>query len=131
MLLISKVCPRTGRQLLMIITDKTWAGSRKVKAAYKKALSLEKKMASELNALVEKLSSWVIITHCHGFRDDTLSDTITLEQVRELWMKTRDSMRTTLATLKNEPTTQLFYRSAFPVVTRRLFVMKRWLINHV
>ncbi|KAH9983591.1 hypothetical protein BJV77DRAFT_286295 [Russula vinacea] len=106
-------------------------GSRKFKAAYKKALSLEKKKTSELNALVEKLSSWVMITHSHGLRDDALSDIITLEQVRELWVKSRDSIRTTLAALKNESATQLFYRSAPPVATRRLSVMKRWLINLV
>ena len=131
MLLVSKVCPRTDRQPWMVITDKKWSGSRKFKAAYKKALSLEKKMSSELNALIEKLSSWVMIAHSHGLRDDALSDIITLEQVRELWVKSRDSIRTTLAALKNESATQLFYRSAPPVAIGRLSVMKRWLINLV
>jgi hypothetical protein len=115
----------------MVMTDKTWAGSRKFKTTYKKALSLEQKMTSELNAMVEKLSSWVMITHSHGLCDDALSDVITLEQVHKLWVKARDSMGTTLATLKDEPATQLFYRSAPPVATKRLSVMKRWLINLV
>ena len=81
---VSKVCPSTIWRLLMVITDKRRAGSWKFKAAYKRALSIEKKSTFGLNSLVEKLSSWVTITCSHGICEDTLSDAITLEQYRKL-----------------------------------------------
>ena len=129
---VSKVCPSTIWHLLMVITDKRWAGSRKFKAVYKRALSLEKKMTFGLNALVEKLSSWVMITCSHGICEDMLLDAITLEQYRKLWVKTRDSVHTVLVTLKNELAAQAFYLSNPPLAsTRCISVIKRWLMDLV
>ena len=116
----------------MVITDKRWAGSQKFKAVYKRALSIKKKTTFGLNSLVEKLSSWVTITCSHGVCEDTLSDAITLEQYRKLWVKTRDSVRAALVTLKNEPAVQAFYLSNPPLAsTRCISVMKRWLMDLV
>ena len=129
---MSEVCLHTSRHLSKGFTDEKWAGSRKFRVVYKKALSLEQKTASGSNTLVEKLLSWVTITHSHGLRDNMLSDATTLEQHQKLWMKARDSVRAALGTLKNEPAAQAFYRSDPPLVsTRRLSVMKRWLMGLV
>ncbi|KAF8486436.1 hypothetical protein DFH94DRAFT_713312 [Russula ochroleuca] len=106
-------------------------GSRKFKAEYKKALSLETKTTSGLNTLVEKLSSWVTITYNRGLRDDALSDVITLEQHRRLWAKARDSVGAALATLKNEPSPQLIYRSDPLASKGPRSVMRRWMTNLV
>jgi hypothetical protein len=116
----------------MVIADKRWAGSRKFNAAYKRALSLEKKTTFGLNALVEKLLSWVTITCSHGVCEDMLSDAITLEQYRKLWVKVRDSVHAALVTLKNEPAARAFYLSNPPLAsTKRVSVMKRWLMDLV
>ena len=116
----------------MVIADKRWAGSHKFKAVYKRALSLEKKMTFGLNALVKKLSSWVMITCSHGICEDMLLDAITLEQYRKLWVKTRDSVHTVLVTLKNELAAQAFYLSNPPLAsTKCISVMKRWLMDLV
>ena len=109
-----------------------WAGSRKFKAVYKKALSLEQNTTSGLNSLVEKLSSWVTITCSDGLRDDVPSDIIILEQHRELWVEARDSVRAMLAILENKPASQMLHNSAPPLrSTNPLSVMKRWLMNLV
>lgn len=64
--------------------------------------SLEEKMTSGLNTLLEELSSGIMITDNHqGCPDDAVLDVIILEQLRELWQKARDSTRTALATLSS------------------------------
>ena len=89
-------------------------------------------MTSGLNFLDEKLSSWVTITCGHSLGDGALSDVTALEQHRELWVKARDSIGVTLTILKNEPASQSFHSSAPPLAsTKRLSVMKRWLMNLV
>jgi hypothetical protein len=114
----------------MVIADKRRAGSRKFNAAYKRALSLEKKTTFGLNALVKKLSSWVTITCSHSVCEDTLLDAITLEQYWKLWVKVRDSVRAALVTLKNELAAQAFYLSDPPLAsTKCISVMKRWLMD--
>lgn len=108
-------------------------GSRKFKVVYNKALSLEQKKTSGLNFLLEELSSWITVTDGHGLLDDAFPDAISLEKLRELWEKARDSMRVALAILKDETAPELCYRSA-PLTstrTRPLSVMKRWLVNFV
>jgi hypothetical protein len=102
-------------------------GPRNFKDVYSRALSLERKTASELDTLLEKLLSWVIlVTDGDGLPDDALPDGITLEQLRELWEKARYSVRAALAVLKNEPTPR-------PASTRPpgQSSMKRWLVNLV
>jgi hypothetical protein len=107
-----------------------WAGSRKFKAAYNKALFFEQKATSWSNTLLEKLSSWVV-TDGLGLPDDALPDATALEQLRGQWVKARDSVSAALATLKNEPTPQLFYRPASLTSTRPRSLMKRWMMNLV
>ncbi|KAF8486068.1 hypothetical protein DFH94DRAFT_166762 [Russula ochroleuca] len=106
-------------------------GSRKFTAAYNKALSLEKKTTSGLNILIEKISSWVVVTDGHGLSDDVHPDVISLEQVRELWEKAGYSVRAALAILKNEPAPQLLLPSAPLASTRLRSVMKRWMTKLV
>ena len=55
-------------------------------------------MNSRLNALLEKLSSRVMVTDT----DDTPPDVVTLEQLKERWKKARDLVRETLAHLKKK-----------------------------
>lgn len=79
-------------------------GSRRFKVAYDKALTLEQKGTSGLNALVEKFSSWIAVTD--GPPDDALPDVVTLEQLSEVkstWEKARDSLRAARAALTDEP----------------------------
>lgn len=64
--------------------------------------SLEEKMTSGLNTLLEELSSGIMVTDDHqGYLDDAVLDVIILEQLRELWQKARYSTRTALATLSS------------------------------
>ena len=114
----------------MVITDNNWAGPRKFKVAYVKALSIEQKMASGLNTMLEKLS-FCVVTDCHGLPDEALPDVITLEQLGELWEKAGDSVHAALAIMKNEQAPQLFSRYASPGSTRPLYVMRRWLMDLV
>ena len=71
--------------------------------------------------MLEKLLSWVSVTDGH----DLLDKKITLEQHRELWVKARDSMRTSLATLRNEPARQLHYHSTPPASTGPQYVIMK------
>ena len=105
-------------------------GSGKFNASYKKALSLEQKATFGLNTLLEILSSWAMITDSHGLPDDEFPDVITLEKLHELWEKTRYTMGLAVV-LKNEPASQLFYRSTVLSSTRPLSVMKRWMVDLV
>jgi hypothetical protein len=80
-----------------------------------------------LNILLEKFSSWVIVTDDHDLPDDVLLDVIALEQVRGLWEKAGYSVRAALAILENELNPHLFFRSAPLTWTRLQSVMKRWM----
>jgi hypothetical protein len=105
-------------------------GSGKFNASYNKALSLEQKVTSGLNTLLEKLSSWPMVTN--SLPDDVLlPDVITLEKHRELWEKARYTVSVALAVLKNEPAPQSFYHSALLASTRPRSLMKRWMVNLV
>ena len=108
-------------------------GPGKFKAAYNEALSLEQKTTLGLNALLEQLLSWVTVTNGHGPPGDPLPDVITLEQLREQWVKTKDFMSAALVILENGQALELFNRSAPLVSTRpRLGSMiKRWMMNLV
>jgi hypothetical protein len=99
-------------------------GSRKFKATYNKALSLEQKTTSGLNTLVEKLSSWVTDIDGRVLPDGALQDVISVERARELWEKERHHVRVALAILKNEPVPRL-------ASTRPRSFMKQWLMNLV
>ena len=71
---------------------------------------------------------------CRGLPYDALPDLIALEQLREQWEKTRNSVREALAILKKEPAPQLSYRSATsasapPASPRHRSVMKRFMTN--
>ncbi|KAN0113637.1 hypothetical protein V8E52_007563 [Russula decolorans] len=103
-------------------------GSRKFKAAYKKARSLEETTTSGLNTL---LGSWTAVTDGHAFPDDDIPDVITPKQLRELWEKARYSVRAALANLRDEPAPQLLYRSAPLESTRLQTAMKRWMMKLV
>ena len=98
-----------------------------MKTAYKKALCLEEKSNSGLNALVEKLSSCVMVMDA----GDTPPDIVTLEQLKERWEKARDSVRAALAILKNEPVPQSFYRPVPTAINTLRSVTRRWTINLV
>lgn len=102
-------------------------GSRKFKAAYKKALRLEEKANSGLNTLLEKLSSCVMVIDA----DDTPPDVVTLEQLEERWEKAKDSVRAALAILKNEPVPQPVYCPAPTAINTLRSVTRRWTINLV
>ena len=94
---------------------------------------MEQRTTSGLNSLLEELSSRVTVTDGHALLDGAFPDAISLEELRELWEKARDSMRAALAILKDETAPELCYRSA-PLTstrTRPLSVMKRWLVNFV
>ena len=72
--------------------------SRGFKIAYNKALGLEQKTTSGLNALLEILNSWAAVTA--GLPGDTLPDVVTLEQLSEVkwaWEKARESVCAALA----------------------------------
>jgi hypothetical protein len=108
-----------------------WEGSRKFKATYDKALTLERKTTSGMNTLLEKLSSWVMVADSRGLPADVPPDVLTLEQVCELsyvWAEARDSMHAALLALIGKPAPQLFYRSA---LKRPRAVMRRWMMNLV
>lgn len=100
-------------------------GSRKFKAVYNKVRSLEETTTSGLNTL---LRSWTTVTDGRAFPDDDFPDVITPEQLRKLWENARYSVRAALASLRDEPAPQLFYRSA---PTRLKSVMRRWVMKHV
>ncbi len=112
----------------MVITNTTGhyrsLDSRRFKAAYKKALSLEQKMTSGFNTLLGMLISWVSVIDSHG-----LPDEVTLKQRRKLWQKARDSIRTGLATLNHEPVPRMSYDSAPLASTPPRSVMRRWTVN--
>jgi len=81
------------------------SGSRKFRAAYKQALSLEQKTILELNTLLGDLASWVVATD--ALRDESPPAIVTLQQLRELshaWAIARDSVRAALVSLTSEPT---------------------------
>jgi len=99
-------------------------GSRKFKAAYKKALCLEEKTNSRLNTLLEKLSSRVTVIDANG----TPPDVVTLEPLKERWKKARDSVRAALAILKNEAVPQSLYRSAHTATNTLRSVTRRWTV---
>ncbi|KAN0113636.1 hypothetical protein V8E52_007562 [Russula decolorans] len=99
-------------------------GSRKFKAAYKKALCLEEKANSRLNTLLEKLSSRVTVIDANG----TPPDVVTLEPLKERWKKARDSVRAALAILKNEAVPQSLYRSAHTATNTLRSVTRRWTV---
>jgi hypothetical protein len=103
---------------------KCLSGSRKLKATHKQALSLERKMTSGLNTLLEKFSSCVMVTD--GLPDDALP---TLKQLREVWEKARYSACAALAILEGKPAPQLFFRSPPLVSTRLRSVTKRWMMD--
>ena len=105
-------------------------GSRKFKATYNKVRTLEKKITSGLNTLLEELPFWFTVTDSHSLPNDAPLDIIALEQLHELWEKARYSMRAALATMKTEPAPQLLYRSA-PLTSARTSVLKRFLMNFV
>lgn len=107
-------------------------GSRKFRAAYKQALSLEQKTILELNTLLGNLASWVVATD--ALRDESPPTIVTLRQLRELshaWAIARDSVRAALVSLTSEPTQRLYYRSASLTVLRPRSAMKRWMTNLV
>src|SRR6266478_6848138 len=111
---------------------RTCSGSRRFKAAYKKALSLERKTILGLNVLLRSIPSCVAPTD--AITADVLSDVLTLEQLHELsyvWAKARDAMRAALVTLTSEPAQRLYYRSAPMAETPRGSALRRWVINHV
>jgi len=87
-------------------------GPRKFKAAYKKALPLEQKMASELDTLLEMLVSWASVIDGHGVPGE-----VALKRRRKLWQKTRDSIRTGLATLDHEPVACMSYAGSAPLAS--------------
>jgi hypothetical protein len=71
---------------------------------YKKASALEQKTTSELNTLLENLSSWVAVID--GPSNDAPTDVDQPQELSELkfaWEKTRDSVRSALETLTSEP----------------------------
>ena len=102
--------------------------SRKFKAAYKKARSLEEATASELNAL---LGSWTTVTDSNAFPDDDFRNVVALEWLHERWETVRYSVRAALAILRDEPAPQLRYRSAPLVSTRLQSVVRRWIMKLV
>jgi len=107
-------------------------GSRKFRAAYKQALSLEQKTIIGLNTLLGNLASWVVATDV--LRDESTPVIITLQQLRDLshaWAIARDSVRAALASLTSEPAQRLYYRSASLAVPQPRSAMKQWMMNLV
>ncbi|KAI0267204.1 hypothetical protein BGY98DRAFT_1026603 [Russula aff. rugulosa BPL654] len=84
-------------------SDSSVEGSRRFKTTYKKASALEQKVTSELNTLLESLSSWVAAID--GPSDDAPIDVVHPQELGELkcvWEKTRDSLRSALEILTSE-----------------------------
>ena len=96
---------------------------------YKKALSLEQKTTSELNTLLEGLSSW--IAAIDGPSSNAPIDVGHPEELGELkcaWEKRRDSLRLALETLTSEPVHH--HRSSLAFVHRRS-ALRRWMTGLV
>src|SRR6266851_202585 len=136
MLPMLKVCLRSSKHVSMVLTDNFGhfypSGSRKFKAAYKQALSLEHKTILELNTLLGNLSTLGVVTD--GLPDDLLPGVVTLQQLRELshaWAKARDSVRAALASLTSEPARRLYYRSASLALPRPRSRMRLWVMSLV
>lgn len=97
-------------------------GSRGFKITYKKALTLEQKITSRLNTLIENLSSWTAAI-TNGPSEDTIPDIITLQQLGEVklaWENARDSVRMALAILTSEPAQRV-------ALMRPRSTFKRWM----
>jgi len=78
-------------------------GSRRCKTTYKKASALEQKTTSELNTLLESLSSWVaVIDVPSGDAPIDVAHPRELGELKCAWEKTRDSLRSALETLTSE-----------------------------
>jgi len=107
-------------------------GSRKFKAAYKQALSLEHKTILELNTLLGNLSTLGVVPD--GLPDDLLPGVVTRQQLDELsyaWAKARDSVRAAMASLTSEPARRLYYRSASLALPPPRSRMRLWMRNLV
>ena len=123
---VFKVCPRTIQSFLLPISDICgnfcFLGSRGFKITYKKALTLEQKITSRLNTLIENLSSWTAAI-TNGPSEDTIPDIITLQQLGEVklaWENARDSVRMALAILTSEPAQRV-------ALMRPRSTFKRWM----
>ena len=91
---------------------------------------MEQKVTSELNTLLESLSSWVAAA-IDGSSDDAPIDVVHPQELGELkcaWEKTRDSLRSALETLTSEPVHH--HRSSL-VSMHRQFAFRRWMTNLV
>jgi len=105
-------------------------GSRRFKTTYKKASALEQKVTSELNTLLESLSSWVAAA-IDGPSDDAPIDVVHPQELRELkyvWEKTRDSLRSALETLTSEP---VHHHRSSVASTQRRYALRRWMTSLV
>ena len=110
MLLASKVCPCMSQHLCYLSLTEVGTsvfcspGSRRYRITYKKASALEQKTTSQLNALIESLSSW--IAAIYGPSSDTQIDVVHPKELGELkcaWEKRRDFLCLALDTLTSEP----------------------------
>jgi hypothetical protein len=135
MLLVSKVCHRMSQHLryLSLTEVRTSVfcspGSRRCKTTYKKASDVEQKTTSELNILLESLSSWV--ADIDGPSGDATIDVVhphELYELKRVWEKTRYFLRSALETLKSEPVHH--HRSSLAFMHRRS-VLRRWMTSLV
>jgi hypothetical protein len=109
-------------------------GSRRCKTTYKKALALEQKTVSELNTLLEGLSSWVAVID--GSSDGAPIEGVHPQELGEFgelkcaWEKTRDTIRSALETLTSERVNHHRSPLALAFMHRR-FALGRWMTSLV
>ena len=134
MSLLSKDCPYESTSVMPFI-DRGGnfsfcpSGSRRCKSMYRKASALEQKTTSELNTLLENLSSWVAVID--GPSNDAPVDVdqpLELGELKCAWEKTRDSLRSALETLTSEP---VHHHRSSVASTQRRFASRRWMTSLV
>jgi hypothetical protein len=132
MSLVSKVRPHKSQYLSLTEVGTSIfrsPGSRRCKTTYKKASALEQKTTSELNTLLENLSSWVAVID--GPSGDASIDVAYPQELGEIkcaWEKTRDSLRSALETLTSEP---VHHRRALAFMHHRSALLRRWMTSLV
>ena len=102
------------------------SGSRRCKTTYKKASALEQKTTSELNTLLESLSSWVAVID--GPAPIDVVHPQELGELKFAWEKTRRSLRSALEMLTSEP---VHHHRSSPAFMHCQSTLRRWMTSLV